>query len=63
MNVLAAQIDMEGIYYFEPEDKYYYTKQELVDAWNDTFLDIHISEPAKISDWTEEQWKTIWKKK
>jgi len=50
-------------YYFEPEDKYYKTKQELVDAWNDTFLGTHISEPYTVDSWTEEQWKTNWIKK
>lgn len=50
-------------YYFEPEDKYYNTRQELVDAWNATFeVEIDVSRPAVIEDWTEEQWKTIWTK-
>lgn len=27
------------MYYFEPEDKYYQTKQEAVAAWNTTFFE------------------------
>lgn len=51
---------MEEKYYFEPEDKYYYSKQDLVDAWNSTFYDSHCSKLATIDSWTEEQWKTNW---
>lgn len=49
---------MEEKYYFEPEDKYYYSKQDLVDAWNSTFYGEHCSKLATIDSWTEEQWKT-----
>lgn len=50
-------------YYYEPNDTYYKTKQELVDAWNEDFVDFLIDEPYTIDSWTEEQWKTNWIKK
>lgn len=50
-------------YYFEPDGQYYKTKQELVDAWNDTFYPDLLDIKATIDSWTEEQWKTNWIKK
>lgn len=47
-------------YYYEPNDKWYDTKQDLVDAYNEDFEGTH-STKATIDNWTKEQWNTIWK--
>lgn len=53
---------IEG-YYFAPDGKSYKTRQELVDAWNDTFYPDLLDIKATVDSWTEEQWETNWVKK
>lgn len=60
IHVWWGQLERGEGYYYEPNDTWYKTKQELVDAWNDDFEGTHSSK-ATIDSWTEEQWNKIWK--
>lgn len=44
------------LYYFEPSNKYFATKEEWVKEWNDAFSGIHVSKDAKVSDWEASHW-------
>lgn len=60
VHIWRGQLERGEGYYYELDDKWYKTRQELVDAYNADFGDTH-SVPVTVDNWTEEEWNTIWK--